>query len=188
MKHRVLLFSLAWLGTAATASAGVLSDAFYRLYWLSPGGPVRVYSAEVLPAGSNVAPDNQWRYDYEVVNKSVNPLNAFYSFFNSDNVNNAQFVSGTAPTDWTILQQGPVAPNFNFKVRHRTLIAGAKIPQNGTLVCSDTFAWTGSVTPGAQNYDFVTDGGSESGVTVERNDTTPAMATTWGRLKSLYRE
>lgn len=188
MKLRRLLLVILCALVPGAAAAGPLSDAFFRLYWISPGGPVRVYTTDPLPAGSNVAPNNQWRYDYEVVNKSPNPLNAFYSFYNSDNVNRAQYVSGTVPTDWTTLQQGPVSPNFNYKIRHRTLVAGAKVPSNGTLLCSNTFAWTGTVPPGVQNYDAVNDGGSESGVTVERIDVTAATSLTWGRLKRLYRD
>jgi hypothetical protein len=89
---------------AGNASAGVLSDATYTPYYLSPGDPVRVSSADPLPSGSNVLPNNQWRYEYSVLNKSPNPLNAFYAFYNSDDVDRAGWVSGTAPTDWTLLK------------------------------------------------------------------------------------
>ena len=175
------------LSAAATpALAGTQADAYYRLFWLSPGGPVRVFSFNSLPAGSNTPPNNQWRYDYEVLNKSVNAMNTFYAFFNSDNVNRASFVSGTAPANWTILQQGPVAPNFNFKVRYRTLSAPDEIPQGQKLLCSALFRWTGATVPGSQNYDMVNDGGSEPGVTQEIVDTSPALPSTWSKLRSLY--
>ncbi len=188
MKTRLLMALAAMLVLQGTAVAGVLSDANYRLYYQSPGGDVRVFSTDPLPAGSNVAPDNVWRYDYEVVNKSPNPLYQFYAFYNSDNIDRAQFVSGSVPADWTIVKQGPFAPNFNFKVRYRTLVAGAKIAPNGTLICSGTFEWTGTAVPGAQNYDAVNDGGSESGVTEEIIEVTPTRVTAWGRLKVLYRQ
>jgi hypothetical protein len=187
MKLRYLIAGVALLMLAGNAFAGPLSETKYKLYYLSTGGPVQVLSTDPLPAGSNVAPNNQWRYEYSVLNKSANPLNAFYAFFNSDNVDRAGWVSGTAPTDWTLLKQGPVAPNFNFKIRYRTLVAGAKIPANGTLVCTGTFTWTGATVPGPQNYDAVNDGGSESGVTVEDAPIVPALPSTWGKIKSLYR-
>ncbi len=189
MKHRLLLL-LAVLGLlAGSVQAGTLSDAGYRLFYLHPvRGPMRVFSTDALPAGSNVAPDNQWRYDYVVLNKSPNPLNAFYAFFNSDNVDRAQHVSGLAPANWTLLKQGPIAPNVNYKIRYRTTVQASKIPTAGELVCSATFTWTGAAVPGPQNYDAVNDGGSESGVTVEIiDDITSAAAATWGRIKSLYR-
>jgi hypothetical protein len=166
---------------AATAAAGPLSDVGYELFWLdAPGGPVKVWANDPLPPGSNTAPNNHWRYDYSVLNKSSNALNTFYAYFNSDNSTDAQFISGTAPIDWTILKQGPVAPNNNYKIRYRTTVTTAMIPQFGTLLCSATFTWTGSIIPGPQNYDAVTSGGSESGVT-------PVQATTWAQIKALYR-
>ena len=186
MKHRVLLTTVVLLALAGSAFAGPLSEVKYKLFYLSTGGPVQVLSSGSLPAGSNVPPNNQWRYDYTVLNKSANPLNAFYAFFNSDNVDRAGWVSGTAPTDWTLLKQGPTAGNYNFKIRYRTLVAGAKIPANGTLACTGTFTWIGTYVPGSQNYDAVNDGGSESGVTVE-DLAVPAQPTTWGRIKTLYR-
>lgn len=189
MKHRLLLI-IAMLGLlAGSVHAGTLSDAGYRLFYLHPvRGAMRVFSTDALPAGSNVAPTNQWRYDYVVLNKAASPLNAFYAFFNSDNVDRALHVSGTAPTDWTVLKQGPIAPNFNYKIRYRTTVQASKIATSGALVCSATFTWTGAGVPGPQNYDAVNDGGSESSVTVEIiDDITSADAGTWGRIKTLYR-
>lgn len=189
MKHRLLL-TLVLLGLlAGSAGAGTLSDARYRLFYLHPTkGPVRVFATDGLPAGGNVAPDNQWRYDYYVLNKSGSPLNAFYAFFNSDNLNQALHVSGSAPADWTLLKQGPIAPNYNYKIRFRTTVQTSKIATGAELACSETFTWTGATVPGPQNYDAVNDGGSESGVTVEIIDgVTPADAGTWGRIKALYR-
>lgn len=186
MKHRLLIVGAALLALTANAFAGTLSEAKYKLYYLSPGGPVQVHSTDALPAGSNVAPNNQWRYEYSVLNKSANPLNAFYAFFNSDNVNRAGKVSGTAPTSWTVTGQGPTVGNYNFKVRYLTTVAGAKIPADGTLACTYTFTWIGDYVPGTQNYDAVNDGGSESGVTFE-DDAVPAASSTWGRIKALYR-
>ena len=187
MKTRLLLAAAAFLCVQGSATAGTLSDAFYKLYYLSPSGPVRVASTDALPAGSNTPPNNQWRYDYEVLNKSSNALNTFYAFFNSDNIGLAGWVSGTAPASWTITKQGPSVGNFNFKIRYLTTTSGAKIPNGQKLLCSGTFTWTGSAVPGVQNYDAVNDGGSESGVTVELVEPTPARTTSWGRMKSLYR-
>jgi len=187
MKPRLFVTTVVLLVLSGNAFAGPLSEAKYNLFYLSPGGPVQVLSTDPLPAGSNVPPNNQWRYEYTVLNKSANPLNAFYTFFNSDNVDRAGWVSGTAPTDWTLLKQGPVAPDFNFKIRYRTLVAGAKIPASGSLACAGTFTWIGAYVPGPQNYDAVNDGGSESGVTVEDLGIVTARAATWGRIKTLYR-
>jgi hypothetical protein len=184
MKLRHLIVGAVLLLLAGNAFAGALSEAKYKLYYLSPGGPVQVLSSDALPAGSNVAPNNQWRYEYSVLNKSANPLNAFYAFFNSDNVNRAGKVSGTAPTGWSITPQGPTAGNYNFKVRY--LSTTAKIPANGTLACTYTFTWIGENVPGPQNYDAVNDGGSESGVTVEDVTVVPVGSMTWGRIKTLY--
>jgi hypothetical protein len=173
---------------AQVVAAGTYSDVGYRLYYHDPvAGWVRTLSLYPLPPGSNVPPDNEWRFDYEVLNKSPSPLNSFYAYFNSDNVQRALFVSGVAPANWTILKQGPVAPNVNFKVRYRTTLQGSKIPQGSNLTCSATFTWTDAVPPGSQNYDAVTDGGSEAGTTVEILDVVPANTSTWGRIKSLYR-
>lgn len=187
MRLRSLFLTLALLGAAGTALAGTLSDVGYRLYYLAPGGAVRVASSDPLPAGSNVAPNNQWRYDYEVLNKSANKLYAFYAFFNSDDVNRAGWVSGTVPASWTTLKQGPTAGHYNFKVRFQTTVAAAKIAQNAKLLCSGTFTWTGDATPGPQNYDAVNDGGSESGVTFDIQDIVSTSADSWGRIKTLYR-
>jgi len=187
MKLRHLIAGAVFLVFAGNAFAGTLSDAKYTLYYLSPGGPVQVLSTDALPAGSNVPPNNQWRYEYSVLNKSPNPLNAFYPFFNSDDVNRAGGVSGTAPASWTIVKQGPTSGHYNFKIRYLTTVAGAKIPSNGTLACTYTFTWIGVYVPGPQNYDAVNDGGSESGVTVEDVGTVPALPSTWGKIKSLYR-
>ena len=181
------LFAVAMmLALAGSAVAGTLAEAKYQLFYLSPGGAVRVLSTDPLPAGSNTPPNNQWRYSYAVLNKSANPLNAFYAFFNSDNVNRAGWVSGTAPANWAITKQGPTSGNYNFKIRYLTTVQGSKIPSGGTLLCTGTFTWIGATVPGAQNYDAVTDGGSEPGVTTE-DVTTATGAETWGRIKSLYR-
>jgi hypothetical protein len=188
MKRRLLFAAVMLVGLAASATAGTLAEAKYQLYWIHSGsGPdVRVLSTDPLPAGSNVAPNNVWRYDYAVLNKSANPLYAFYAFYNSDDVNLAGWVSGTAPANWTLLKQGPASGHYNFKIRYQTTVAGSKIASGGTLLCSGTFTWTGSTVPGSQNYDAVNDGGSESGTTTE-DITTPTASETWGRIKSLYR-
>lgn len=187
MRTQRLVWTAVLLMLAGTAVAGTLSDVGYRLYYLGPSGTVRMLSSSPLPAGSNVAPNNRWRYDYEVLNKSPNSLNSYFAYFNSDNVQRATHVSGTAPADWVITKLGPVAPNVNYKIRFRTTVAGAKIATNQKLLCSVTFDWTGESTPGTQNYDAVNDGGSESGVTAEIIDVTASRSTTWGRLKALYR-
>lgn len=182
---RLILAGALVLISAGSVIAGTLSDVTYKLYHYSGGVWTQVEPSSPLPPGSNVPPNNQWRYDYQVLNKSPNALNAFYAFFNSDNVNNAGWVSGTAPANWDILKQGPLAPNYNFKIRYRTLVSAAKIPSMGTLGCTATFTWVGAVLPGSQNYDAVNDGGSESGVTVP-DAATAAQSTSWGRLKALY--
>ncbi|MBI5836693.1 MAG: hypothetical protein HZB25_05575 [Candidatus Eisenbacteria bacterium] len=189
MKLRMVFLAAALLALPAVAGAGNVCDAYYRLYHLTPGGPVRVLSNAPLPPGSNVPPNNQWRYEYEVMNKSTvgGTLGTFYAFFNSTNLDLAHFVSGTMPASWTVLQQGPVAPNYNYKVRYRTTSSGAMITSGNKLICTATFNWTGSTTPGPQNYDIVVSGGSEPGVTVEIMDLTPTAPMTWGRLKRDYR-
>jgi hypothetical protein len=186
MKLRLLLAVVVLLALAGSAVAGTLAEAKYQLFYLSPGGAVRVLSTDPLPAGSNTPPNNQWRYDYAVQNKSANTLYAYYAFYNSDDVNRAGWVSGTAPANWTITKQGPTSGHYNFKIRYQTLVAGSKIPSGGTLLCTGTFTWIGAYVPGAQNYDAVFDGGSEAGVTTE-DVTTATGAETWGRIKSLYR-
>lgn len=187
MKPSHLIAGAALLLFAGNAFAGAISDATYKLYYLSPGGQMLVSSADPLPAGSNVAPNNQWRYEYSVLNKSASPLNSFVSFFNSDNVNRAGGGSGTAPASWTIAKLGPSAGNYNFRIRYLTTVTGAKVPAGGTLACTYTFTWIGAYVPGPQNYDAVNDGGSESGVTVEEVSVVPALPSTWGKIKGLYR-
>ena len=188
MKHRVLLAVVLAVALVGSASAGTIADAKYRLFYVSGTEPLRVLSTDALPPGSNVPPNNEWQYEYEVLNKSANPLSMFYAFFNSDNVDRAQYVSAAAPADWTILKQGPYGDYFNFKIRYRTLVQDSKILTGDKLFCSANFTWTGDYVPGPQNCDVVTDGGSESGVTIEiTEDIVPTVAATWGKLKSLYR-
>jgi hypothetical protein len=186
MKLRLLLAAAVVLALVGSAFAGTLSDAKYKLYYHSTSGDIQVRSIDPLPPGSNTSPNNTWRYEYTVLNKSANPLNAFYAFFDSDNVDRARWTSGTAPTNWTITKQGPTAGNFNFKVRYLTTVAGSKIPTNGTLSCTATFTWVGEMVPGPQNYDAVNDGGSEHALTTE-DMVVPTRADTWGRIKSLFR-
>jgi hypothetical protein len=186
MRLRLLLAVVVLLALAGSAVAGTLAEAKYQLFYLSPGGPVRVLSTDPLPAGSNTPPNNQWRYDYAVLYKAPGTLSVFYAFFNSDDVNRAGWVSGTAPANWTITKQGPTSGHYNFKIRYQTVVAGSKIPSGGTLYCTGTFTWIGDYVPGAQNYDVVSDGGSEPGVTTE-DIATAAGPETWGRIKALYR-
>jgi hypothetical protein len=189
VKLRLAFMCAMLLALPGAAGAGNVCDAYYRLFYLSPSGPVRVLSTSALPPGSNVPPNNQWRFDYEVQNKSSvgGTLGTFYAFFNSLNLDQAQYLSGTAPTNWTLLKQGPVAPNYNYKVRFRTTVSGSMIAPGNRLYCSATFAWTGSATPGPQNYDVVVSGGSEPGTMVEIQDVSPASKLTWGGLKHNYR-
>ncbi len=185
MKLRLLVVAGIALAFATNALAGAISDVKYKLYYQSPSGDVRVSSSDPLPSGSNAPPDNYWRYEYTVYNKSPNALYQFFAFFNSDNVNRAGWLSGTAPVSWTITKQGPKVGNYDFKIRYQTTIVAAKVPSGGTLTCVGVFPWTGELVPGPQNYDAVNDGGSESGVTVE-DIATPTRSETWGRIKALY--
>ncbi len=185
MKLRLLLAAALVLAFAGSALAGTKADAKYKLYYLAPGGAVRVMSSDPLPSGSNVPPDNQWRYEYTVLNKWSSNLFRFIAYYNSDDVARAGWVSGTYPASWTLLKMGPASGHNNFSIYYQTTVPAAQIPTNSMLMCTGTFTWTGDAVPGAQNYDAVFTGTSESGVTVE-DVATPTRAETWGRIKSLY--
>lgn len=177
--------------TAGLSSAGVSTDVTYRLYHFEAGTWVRYTQADPFPAGGNVPGTNLWKYEYTVKNKTFagTGINTWYAFFNSDNVLCASLSATAQPATWTPTQQGPIAPNFNWKERFRTTTVASYITAGNSLPgFTVEFTWTCNSLPGNQNYDAVTSGGSESSVTTEDPETpVPADSRTWSAIKSMYR-
>jgi hypothetical protein len=179
------------LMSVAASSAAPNTDVRYRLYHFEGGTWVRYTQGDPFPAGGNLPGSNLWKYEYTVKNVAYagTGINTWYAFFNSDNVLCATLVSATAPVNWTVLQQGPIAPNNNWKERFRTTTVSSYITQGNTLGgYTIEFTWTCPTLPGNQNYDAVTSGGSEASITTEDPETpVPSQNVSWGNVKAIFR-
>jgi len=178
---------LAIAGLSAQAQAQSASVT-YHLYHFEGGNWVEYGPNATLPAGGDQPGTNLWRYTYELCN--IGFTTALYElnvFFNSNNVPCATFVSSTQPTSWTGTLVGPFAPDFNWRLRFRTLLSSARVAQ-GT--CKDTysvdFTWVCPNLPGAQNFDATSTSGSYAAQTIS-GAPVPVEPSTWGRMKGLYR-
>ncbi len=171
----------------------------YRLYHYEDGEWVRYHQGDPFPPGGADPGTNVWKYTYCAINldfkdsaEPPNPLGVYqmWIFFNSDNIDRAQHVSSTAPTDWTSLAWPQVDPDHNWKVRFRTSVPAAYIAVGDTLCGFEVeITWTDPTMLPPQNYDLICTAISEPGVTHELPpETTPVEATTWGRLKALFYE
>jgi len=184
----VLALTALALLTATAALAGTKTDIIYRLYHFEGGTWVRHYSSDPMPTGGNQAGTNLWKYEYTIKNKSyTSGINTAWLFFNSDNVRCSTFSTATVPTNWTIAKSGPIAPNNNWKERFRTTVTGSYITMGSELDSfTIEFTWVCGAVPGAQNYDAITTGGSESSVTIQEAPV-PVEKVTWGAVKAIYR-
>ena len=164
----------------------------YKLYHYEGTEWVRYIKSQgdTLPPGGADPGTNLWKYKYCAENVGyADGIYQFLIFFNSDNKDTAQYVSETAPSNWTPRYFAPIAPDANWKVRFRADGPAYYIAQGDTLGGFEVeFTWTDPTRlPADQNYDLGSPGGSEPGNTHELpSDITPVETTTWGRLKSLF--
>jgi hypothetical protein len=166
------------------------TDVRYEIYHWETSTWVEYAPEDAMPPGGNVPGTNLWRYDYRVFNWSApHPLRQVYVFFNSENVAmDATWAGAAAPTGWTAAQIGPFELDFNWKERFMASSSTYYIPAPDSLAgFSVEFTWTGEFIPGGQVYDAIHSGGSESGVTVHRDDPTSVDVTSWGDVKALFR-
>lgn len=192
--RRLALLALTALAlmVATAAMAGTDSDIIYRLYHYEGGAWVRYYAADPLPTGGNQPGTNLWKYEYTVKNKAISGtgINTVWLFFNSDNVLCSTFSAATLPdANWTATRSGPISPNNNWKERFRTTVTSSFITLGNQLGgFAIEFTWVCNSVPGAQNYDAVYSGGSESSVTIEEEaPPVPVESSTWSGVKALYR-
>ena len=164
----------------------------YKLYHYEGTEWVRYIKSQgdSLPPGGADPGTNLWKYKYCAENVGYpGGIYQFLIFFNSDDEDTAQYVSETAPANWTTKYFGPIFPHANWKIRFRAGSPADYIAQGDTLCGFEVeFTWVcPTMLPGPQNYDLAAPGGSEPGVTHELPpDVTPVETTTWGRLKGLF--
>jgi hypothetical protein len=166
----------------------------YILYHKEGSDWVRYRQGDPFPPGGGTPPTNMWKYEYGVENHGFN-LNAkiykFIIFFNSELLPTATLSSYQWPTGWqdSTVYYPPTPPNNNWKIMFRGYPSLYYVPKDDTLYgFAVQFTWTAETAPGPQNYDLVSTSGSESGVTHEFPPYITAVeATTWGRIKSLFR-
>jgi len=190
MKIRLTTLVLAMtLGVLLAASAfAQQTGVTYHLYHYEAGSWVEYGPADAFPAGGDQPGTNLWRYTYELCNVGFSTgLRELDVFFNSDNALCATLSAAAGPTDWTTTQVGPFAPDNNWRMRFRTLVTAARVAQGACdSDFSVDFTWVCPTLPGSQNYDAIGSTGSDAGVTAPAGPV-PTEATTWGRVKALYR-
>ncbi len=188
MKFRIAAAALFLSLALAAAASAQQTSVEYRLYHYEGGSWVEYSPSAALPAGGDQPGTNLWRYTYELCNVSFSSgVRELDVFFNSDNVACAALSGAAGPADWTATQVGPFAPDNNWRERFRTLLTAARV---GMGACEPAFSvdflWTCPGLPGPQNYDAISSTGSDARTTVPASPT-PVQATTWGRVKDLYR-
>ncbi|KPJ59377.1 MAG: hypothetical protein AMJ46_11625 [Latescibacteria bacterium DG_63] len=169
----------------------------YKLYHYENPDWVRYSQGDAFPAGGANPGTNLWKYTYCVYNDPPgsppgaleNGVYQWWIFFNSDNVDRAQYVSEVAPGTWGTRYFAPSTGFYDWKVRFRTSDPAEYVMPSDSLCGFEVeFTWTDPLMlPPPQNYDLVASGESEPGVTHELPaDVTPVEAVTWGRIKSLF--
>jgi hypothetical protein len=155
----------------------------FILYHQEGSDWVRYRQSDPFPPGGGTPPTNVWKREYGVENYAF-PANAkiykFMVFFNSDSLPRAALSSYQCPEGWadSTTYYPPMPPYNNWKIMFR----------GWPSLYAVKFTWTGETLPGPQNYDLVSTVGSESGVTHEFPPYITAVeATTWGRIKGLFR-
>ncbi|UCF78025.1 MAG: hypothetical protein JSW03_07875 [Candidatus Eiseniibacteriota bacterium] len=201
MKHLLLFSSLALLAGLLLVPAGTEAlpqgAVGYCLYHFENPDWVRYSQGDPFPPGGATPGTNLWKYAYCIYNDPPgsppgaleNGIYQWWIFFNSDNIDRAQYVSAIGPGSWTRVYFGPSTGYYDWKVRFRASVAGEYVMPTDSLCGFEVeFTWTDPLMlPPPQNYDLVASGESEPGVTHELPpDVTPVEATTWGRLKSLF--
>lgn len=190
MRTWIPILALGMLAIAAVSAPAQAQQASvtYRLYHFEGGNWVEYGPNSTLPIGGDQPGTNLWRYQYDLCNIGFSTgLRELNMFFNSDNVLCAALAASTQPASWTGTQVGPIAPDFNWRIRYRTLVTAARVAQ-GT--CNDMFTldftWVCPNLPGAQNFDAISASGSYSGQSISGTPV-PVESSTWGRMKDLYR-
>lgn len=174
----------------AQAYAEPLTKVEYQLYRWEASMWKEYCPDDPFPVGGDQPGTNLWKYTYVVHNLSApQALNTVYTFFNSDNLAaDATWAGAAAPTGWTAAQIGPFDPDFNWKERFRTTNSTYYIQAGQALAgFAVEFTWAKAELPGAQTYDAVFSGGSESGTTASPCAPAATEETTWGGIKALYR-
>ncbi|MFH0777137.1 MAG: hypothetical protein V2A71_00765 [Candidatus Eisenbacteria bacterium] len=187
----VLLLLVGIVSLCGSALAIPKASVGYKLYHYENDTWVRYNQDDPFPPGGATPGTNLWKYTYCVSNlQFTTGIYLVWIFFNGDNVLRATRVSEAAPTGWTALYYPPFAPNNNWKVRFRTTTPAYYVMLGNTLCgCEVQFTWIiPNLLPGPQDYDAITSGGSETGVTEELPpDPTPVNSTSWGKIKSLFK-
>jgi hypothetical protein len=111
-------------------------------------------------------PGVDYQLNYKLENIGLSPyLNFLTLWFNGDNVEHFDFVSASAPLNWSYTQIGPYAGYNNWRLKFETSNPADFVLPGGSLsgfsIVVNSF--DGSV-PGSQPYD-AGDGHSESGQT-----------------------
>jgi hypothetical protein len=155
------------------------SQCFYRLYHYEGGTWVRYGQGDPFPGGGNL-----WKYEYTVHNEGLLFVNLFRIFFNSDNIDHAQYVSSTAPSGWTPSAVLPLPGFNNWKVEFETF-SNVIMPGDSLSGFEVQFTWSESYLPDVQHYEVAGNIG-DGGETAEYPPVA-ARPKTWGAVKSLFK-
>ena len=174
----------------AQASCDPFAQIRYQIFRWETDTWVEYLPADPLPSGGDQPGTNLWKYEYIAYNWGTpQPIQQFYVFFNSENpAMDATFAGVAAPSGWTTTEIGPFDPDFNWKERFRASTSGDYLGSPDSLAgFMVEFTWTDASLPGNQIFDAVFSGGSESGVTLHRSESTALAPTSWSGIKRLYR-
>ncbi len=169
----------------------------YKLFHYENPDWVRYNQGDPFPAGGATPGTNLWKYTYCIYNdppgsppgELTNGIYRWRIFFNSDDVDRAQYSSATTVANWAAVYFGPGSGHYDWNIRYTASSSTYWVMPTDSLCGFEVeFTWTEPLfLPPPQNYDLIASSGSEPGVTHELPpDTTPVEPVTWGRLKSLF--
>jgi len=176
-----LVAATVFLTVAWPVSAGAqYSQCLYKLYHWENTTWVRYQQGDPFPSTGG----NLWKYEYTVYNDGLLFVNLFRIFFNSDNINHAEYVSASAPTDWTPDVTLPFTGYNNWKVEFQTS-TNIIMPGDSLGVFEVRFTWNENYLPDTQHFEVAGNLG-DGGDTAEYPPL-PIERSTWGSLKSMFR-